>query len=91
MRKSHSCSYRFNNGIGTSWGDYDKNMINRQCKAFQVDSPFNPSHFNIKALFKSVYPDSEGGYGMATAFKSIMGRNIEGTHHRGGDDAKNIA
>jgi inhibitor of KinA sporulation pathway (predicted exonuclease) len=66
-------------------------MINRQCKAFELASPFNPSHFNVKALFKSVYPNSTGGYRMDLAFKTIMGRDIEGTHHRGGDDAKNIA
>jgi inhibitor of KinA sporulation pathway (predicted exonuclease) len=66
-------------------------MIDRQCRAFGLESPFKPSHFNIKTLFKSVYPGSKGGYGMKTAFKRIMARNIEGTHHRGGDDAKNIA
>ncbi|KAG8831586.1 hypothetical protein FRC17_002902 [Serendipita sp. 399] len=74
-----------------SWGDYDRNMIQQQCRIFNLKSPFSTTHYNVKNLFKEVYPDL-GGYGMAGVWKKVMrGRRLEGTHHRGGDDAKNIS
>ena len=42
-------------------------------------------------LFKQRYNDYKGRYGMKAAYKRVMGKEIEGTHHRGEDDAKNIA
>lgn len=74
-----------------SWGDYDRNMIDRQCKAFGLTSPFSTTHYNIKGVFKSLYPRMSKGYGMNNAYVATIGRSIEGTHHRGGDDARNIA
>ncbi|KAG8855470.1 hypothetical protein FRB91_002117 [Serendipita sp. 411] len=82
--KSHTYSW-------ASWGDYDRNMIQRQCKAFKLDSPFSTTHYNVKTLFKELYPGL-GIYGMDNVWKQVMtGRHLEGTHHRGGDDAKNIS
>ena len=66
-------------------------MIKRQCKAFELEPPFSSTHFNIKTIFKSVYPGLPGFYGMDAAYKTIMDQPLEGIHHRGGDDAKNIA
>lgn len=74
----------------SSWGAYDRNMIKRQCKVFGLESPFSPIHYNIKDLFKELYPNLNGGYGMTNAFAAVCDGPIEGTHHRGGDDAKNI-
>jgi inhibitor of KinA sporulation pathway (predicted exonuclease) len=66
-------------------------MIDRQCRAFGLTSPFSTTHYNIKDLFKSLYPGMAKGYGMKNAYVATIGRDIEGTHHRGGDDARNIA
>jgi inhibitor of KinA sporulation pathway (predicted exonuclease) len=74
-----------------SYGEYDKNMVRRQCRVFGLQYPFGETHTNVKTLFKEVYSGYRGNYGMATAYKAVFGKGIEGTHHRGGDDAKNIA
>ncbi|PVG02989.1 ribonuclease H-like protein [Serendipita vermifera] len=74
-----------------SWGDYDRNMIDRQRRPFGLESPFSSTHYNIKNLYKELYPNRPGGYGMNTAFTAALDKPIEGTHHRGGDDARNIA
>ena len=76
--------------IWSSWGAYDLNMVKRQCKIFGLESPFANTHYNIKDLFKVLYPNLRGGYGMTNAFAAVCDGPIEGTHHRGGDDAKNI-
>ena len=74
-----------------SYGDYDKNMAYKQCDIFGLYYPFGSVHTNVKTLFKKCYSDHRGSCGMKAAYKAVMGKEIEGTHHRGGDDAKNIA
>ena len=71
-----------------SWGDYDRHAFERQCQRENVAYPFaDNSHSNIKALFSQKY-----GFrcGMDSALKK-MGIILEGTHHRGIDDSRNIA
>ena len=74
-----------------SYGEYDKNMVRRQCGVFGLEYPFGETHTNVKTLFKELYSGHRGDYGMASAYKAVFGKQIEGTHHRGGDDARNIA
>jgi inhibitor of KinA sporulation pathway (predicted exonuclease) len=72
-----------------SWGDYDRRQFERVCKAFNVGYPFGLSHLNVKTLFSLAHGiDREIGMEMALQW---VGRPLEGTHHRGGDDAWNIA
>lgn len=66
-------------------------MINSQCEIFSLKSPFSATHYNVKTIFKKTYRNHAEGFGMAKCYEKAMGRPIEGTHHRGGDDAKNIA
>ena len=73
-----------------SYGEYDKNMVRRQCGVFGLRYPFGGTHTNVKMLFKELYKGHRGNYGMATAYTAVFGKAIEGTHHRGGDDARNI-
>lgn len=73
-----------------SYGEYDKHMVRRQCGVFGLEYPFGETHTNVKTMFKELYKRHQGNYGMATAYKAVFGKPIEGTHHRGGDDAKNI-
>lgn len=73
-----------------SYGEYDRNMVRRQCGVFGLAYPFGETHTNVKTLFKELYKGHRGNYGMATAYKAVFGKPIEGTHHRGGDDARNI-
>lgn len=72
-----------------SFGAYDLRQFQKQCTSMEVDYPFGPSYINVKTLFalkrKLVHEQ-----GMAGAL-AILEIPLEGTHHRGVDDAKNIA
>jgi len=72
-----------------SWGDYDRSQFLRQCEAADVRYPFSGTHVNAKAVFTTAYglPKQQG---IAAALK-IAGLPLEGRHHRGEDDAWNIA
>jgi inhibitor of KinA sporulation pathway (predicted exonuclease) len=71
-----------------SWGAYDRKMFQSQCQAFGVEYPFGPQHLNLKAAFARLH--NVRPMGMAGAL-AMLGLPLEGTHHRGGDDAWNIA
>lgn len=72
-----------------SWGDFDRTMFETQCLRDDVQHPFGKAHLNVKALF-SMFTGSTHGYGMKKALKMAK-LKMEGTHHRGHDDARNIA
>ncbi|MFD4600046.1 exonuclease domain-containing protein [Streptomyces sp. NPDC058464] len=72
-----------------SWGDYDRHQFTRQCQATRTPYPFGRRHTNAKAVFTEAYGLRKRP-GMAQALE-IAGRRLEGRHHRGEDDAWNIA
>jgi inhibitor of KinA sporulation pathway (predicted exonuclease) len=72
-----------------SYGDYDRRQFARQCESRQMPSPLGMSHINIKNLFALTY-GLPREIGMAGALEQL-GIPLEGTHHRGVDDAWNIA
>jgi len=72
-----------------SWGDYDRRRFARQCAATGTPYPFGRRHTNAKALFAEVH-GLRRRPGMARAL-GIAGLPLEGRHHRGEDDAWNIA
>jgi inhibitor of KinA sporulation pathway (predicted exonuclease) len=75
--------------LWASWGDYDRRQFERVCKEFSVGYPFGISHLNVKTLFAIAHGlDQEIGVDMAY---DRLGLKMEGTHHRGADDAWNIA
>ena len=75
--------------IWASWGDYDRKMFSEQCRATSTAYPFGSWHLNAKALFATSYGLTRGP-GMACAL-TLAGLELEGRHHRGDDDAWNIA
>ena len=75
--------------LWASWGDYDRRQFERVCTEFHVGYPFGISHLNVKTLF-SIVERLPHEVGMETACQRL-GLPLEGTHHRGGDDAWNIA
>jgi inhibitor of KinA sporulation pathway (predicted exonuclease) len=75
--------------LWASWGDYDRRQFERVCKEFNVGYPFGISHLNVKTLF-SIAHGIEHEIGLDMAFERL-GLTMEGTHHRGADDAWNIA
>ncbi|MHB9863899.1 3'-5' exonuclease [Streptomyces sp. YIM S03343] len=76
-----------------SWGDYDRNQFVRQCRADGVAYPFGypaeRTHTNAKAVFTEAHGLRKRP-GMAQALRHA-GLPLEGRHHRGEDDAWNIA
>jgi inhibitor of KinA sporulation pathway (predicted exonuclease) len=72
-----------------SWGDFDRQMFERQCAREQVPSPFGVTHLNVKHLFALVHGLPQE-LGMREALE-VAGLPHTGTHHRGDDDAWNIA
>jgi len=72
-----------------SYGVYDLNMMKKQCQIRGVDYPLSQSHINVKTLFSSV-KGLQRKVGMKGAL-GMLNTPLEGTHHRGIDDANNIA
>jgi inhibitor of KinA sporulation pathway (predicted exonuclease) len=89
-----ACKILENEYLGTervwaSFGDYDRRQFERQCRDEGVRYPFGPGHLNAKTLFAVARGlPSEVGLPQAMA---LLGLKLEGTHHRGHDDAWNIA
>jgi inhibitor of KinA sporulation pathway (predicted exonuclease) len=81
--------YRSEDRAWASYGDYDRAQFERQCKAFGVRYPFGRTHLNVKSFF-ALARALPHEVGMDEALKKA-GLPLEGTHHRGGDDARNIA
>ncbi|WP_447005409.1 exonuclease domain-containing protein [Saccharothrix isguenensis] len=72
-----------------SWGDYDREQFTRQCRATGVRYPFGRRHWNVKLVFAQAHGLRKRP-GMARAL-TVAGLPLEGRHHRGDDDAWNIA
>ena len=77
------------NCVWASWGDYDRKMFEKNCDLYKVPYPFGDTHINLKSLF-ALKRKHDREVGMERALE-ILGIPLEGTHHRGCDDAKNIA
>ena len=94
MSFSDACSILINKYdtrryVWGSYGNYDRNQFEIQCERENVEYPFSYSHINVKILFALVN-SLRGQVGMTDALK-ILNIPLKGTHHRGGDDAQNIA
>ena len=79
----------YSNGVFGSWGDYDRNQFKQDSKFHKVPFPIAYPHVNLKQLFSTAQALSKR-YGMAEALQ-LANLPLEGTHHRGIDDARNIA
>lgn len=71
-----------------SWGDYDWFQLIQDARYHRCELPAFSDRLNLKAQFGS----RQGGrpMGMAAALRRAR-LPLEGTHHRGIDDARNIA
>lgn len=72
-----------------SYGNYDRTAFRENCKREGVAYPFGKDHINVKTLF-ALQNTLRRGVGMAKALK-ILDICLEGTHHRGHDDAWNTS
>lgn len=90
----HACKvlrrkFRAGDRTWASYGDYDRRQFERQCQARGIMYPFGPTHINVKNLVGLFY-GLPGEVGMIQAL-ALMDLPLEGTHHRGVDDAWNTA
>ncbi len=72
-----------------SWGDYDRKQLLQDCRFHGAAYPFGDGHLNLKARF-SERLGIRRRLGLAKALARV-GLELVGTHHRGIDDARNIA
>lgn len=82
--------YKVDQRTWASWGDYDRKQLNNECNAKRMGFPGeNSSHLNLKNIIalEHGWPRENGLDRALNAFNL----KLEGTHHRGVDDAINIA
>ena len=81
--------YPAGDALFCSWGDYDRNQFLQDCAFHGVACPFRSGHLNLKAEFVRAV-GMQKKLGRAEAVRHL-GMEFEGSHHRGIDDARNIA
>jgi inhibitor of KinA sporulation pathway (predicted exonuclease) len=75
--------------LWASYGDYDRRQFEGQCRDFAVPYPFGRRHVNVKT-WAALSLGLPREVGMEETLRRFH-LPLEGTHHRGGDDARNIA
>ncbi len=72
-----------------SWGHYDKNQFLNDCQISNLESDWVHRHISIKHQYRDI-KSLRRPIGMKRALE-IEKIELEGTHHRGIDDARNIS
>jgi len=83
--------YKPKDRVWASYGDFDRVMIDKQLSYYARPdrSPFGKTHWNLKNMFAVAWKlDRELGMDKALECLNLP---LEGHHHRGVDDVKNIA
>jgi 3'-5' exoribonuclease 1 len=74
--------------VWCSWGNYDRKQLQQDCRRHNIEWPESLSlHINLKEVFARHMNRKQCG--MKRALK-MLGLPLDGTHHRGIDDARNI-
>ncbi len=82
-----------NHAVFCSWGFYDKKQMIKDCIRYGLNYNFIYNHISLKHQFHKVHiahPVPARGVGMDAALK-MLNLPLTGRHHRGIDDAENIA
>ncbi len=72
-----------------SWGFYDRKQLTKDCQLHQLDIQWMNRHISLKHQYAQ-FKRMKRAPGMKMALYQ-EGLELEGTHHRGIDDARNIA
>lgn len=72
-----------------SWGFYDKKQLKKDCALHKLDDAWVEPHISIKHQYAPL-TGLRRPVGMGKALQ-LEGLTLDGTHHRGIDDARNIA
>ncbi len=81
--------YRVSEVPWASYGEYDRRMFETQCADWGIAYPFSAAHVNVKHLV-SLVRGLQHEVGLIDAMR-LFDLPVEGTHHRGVDDAWNTA
>jgi inhibitor of KinA sporulation pathway (predicted exonuclease) len=81
--------YQYSEFLFCSWGDYDKSQLEQDSSYHNLPFPIGAPHLNIKVRF-SENQGLKKKFGMAQALSRCK-LKLEGVHHRGIDDARNMA
>ncbi len=71
------------------WGNYDKQQLEQDCALHDMSGNWLINYVNLKGEFSRMR-ETKRKYGLEKACK-MLGIEMEGTHHRGIDDAINTA
>ena len=72
-----------------SWGFYDKKQFSKNCDLHGLEKSWLENHISLKHQYADI-KNLRKPLGMGGALKK-EGLKLDGTHHRGIDDARNIA
>jgi len=72
-----------------SWGNFDRKMLIQDCELHKLESEWAETHINLKSQYKEI-KGLRKYYGLKRAVEK-EGFEFTGTHHRGIDDAANLA
>jgi 3'-5' exoribonuclease 1 len=72
-----------------SWGFYDKSQFKKDCELHELSTDWLRNHISLKHQYSKI-KNLPRLYGMGGALKKEQ-ITLEGTHHRGIDDARNIS
>jgi len=76
------------NYILCSWGFYDKKQFKHDCNYHRLQTRWLNPHISLKHQFAEIKKIRPCGMGKAL---NMLKLPLEGTHHRGIDDARNIS
>lgn len=81
--------YRYDRFVFCSWGDYDLKQLKQDCEFHKLPYPISAPHLNVKRLMAERQGlAKKPGLGDAVRMAKMT---FQGSHHRGIDDARNIA
>jgi inhibitor of KinA sporulation pathway (predicted exonuclease) len=80
---------QYPNSVFGSWGDFDRRQFKQDSSFHNLPYPIPFPHINLKKVFRKTQELSRR-FDMKEALK-LAEIELEGTHHRGIDDARNIA
>lgn len=72
-----------------SWGFYDRKQLESDCALSNLDESWVANHISLKHQYRDI-KELRRPVGMRNALQR-EGFELDGTHHRGIDDARNIA
>lgn len=81
--------YRSQARIWAAFGDYDRLMLEKECKKLGISHHFGRTYLNIKSLM-AVKLKLSKGFGLNKSLE-MMNESFEGSEHCGADDAYNTA